>query len=252
MASRRTHRIVNALALLVGGVCLSAAVGAGVLVTAPTLAFAHSAGDGRITFHDTRPLPQEAAERAAAEAWAALQDTPFGQPDHGVDVFIVEGGWRHRLFFAGALWAGGLTYPAFWQDRVFLRDVDLEAGRVIYEGAVVPPPRDLTYYLVHEITHLRHAEVMGGIAMFMGPQWVREGVPDVAALGPAGPELMAAAMAGEDLRRTLHGSYPVERVCVTMVLAQPGMTMERLLQLDVPMRDPGSCFTLPQVRAVSD
>ena len=164
---------------------------------------------------------------ASAEAWAALQDTPFGQPDHPIDVFIVDGGWRHRLFFAGAPWAGGLTYPIFWRDRVFLRDVDLEAGRLIYDGAPVPPPRDLTYYLVHEITHLRHAEVMGAVEMFRSPHWVREGVPDLAALGPAGPELLQAAMAGEDLPRAAFGSYPIERVCVTIVLSRPGMEMQQ-------------------------
>lgn len=252
MANRTTHRIVNALALAIGGVCLFTIIGAAILFASPTLAFSHSAGDGRIMFYGTRPLPQDAAERASAEAWAALQDTPFGPPNHRIDVFVVEGGWRHRLFFAPALWAGGLTYPAFMRDRVFLRDVDLEAGRLIYNGAPVPPPRDLTYYLVHEITHLRHAEVMGAIAMFWGPKWVREGVPDVAALGLAGPDLMAAAMAGDDLRRAVFGSYPVERVCVTMVLAQPGMTIERLLRLNAPMRDPRTCMTLPQLEAVSD
>lgn len=230
---------------MVGGVCFLLALAVVTLIAAPTLAFSHSAGDERIRFHATQPLPQEAVLRAGAEAWGELQDTPFGQPDHGVDVFIVGGGWRHRLFFAGALWAGGLTYPAFWQDRVILRDVDLDEGALIYDGAPVPPPRDLTYYLVHEITHLRHAEALGAIAMFRVPAWVREGVADLAALGPAGPELMAAAMAGEDLPRARFGSYPIERVCATMVLAQPGMTMERLLHLDAPMRDPRSCFTLP-------
>lgn len=245
MASRKTHRIINALALTVGGVCFCLTIAYATLVMAPALAFPHSAGDERIRFHATHPLPQEAALRAGAEAWAELQDTHFGQPDHRVDVFVVDGGWRHQFYFAGASWAAGLTYPVFWQDRVFLRDIDFEAGVLIYNDAPVPPPRDLTYYLVHEITHLRHAEVMGAIAMFRVPAWVREGVADLAALGLAEPDLMAAAMAGEELPRARFGSYPSERVCATMVLAQPGMTMERFLHLDVPMRDPRSCFTLP-------
>lgn len=245
MASRKTHRIINALALTVGGVCFILVLAVGTLITAPTLAFPHSAGDERIMFHATRPLPQDAALRAGATAWAELQDTPFGPPDHRVDIFIVDGGWRHQLFFAGATWAAGLTYPAFWQDRVFLRDIDLDGNALIYNGAPVPLPRDLTYYLVHEITHLRHAEVMGALAMFRVPAWVREGVAELAALGPAEMDLMAAAMAGEELPRARFGSYPSERACATMVLAQPGMTMERLLHLDAPMRDPRSCFTLP-------
>lgn len=250
MASRKTHRIVNAAALLAGGVCLSFLVLSATFIAVPSLGFAHTAGDERIWFHATEPLSQEAAIAASAQAWAALQDTPFGQPDHRIDVFVAPDGWRHRLFFVGALWAGGLTYPALWQDRVFLRGVDLEAGALVYEGVRIAPPRDLTYYLVHEIMHLRHAEVLGGIAMFRAAGWVREGVPDLAALGPADGEMIALAMTGAPLSRHVYGSYPLERVCVTMVLAQPGMTMERLLQMRADMHEPETCMTLP--RPVSD
>ncbi|WP_461428449.1 hypothetical protein [Gymnodinialimonas sp.] len=246
MASRKTNKIVNALALLVGGVCVFVVAAISTLMSAPQLAFAHSAGDGRIMFHATEPLSQEAALRAGAEAWAAMQDTPFGQPDHQIDVYVTGGrGWRHQVFFRPALWAGGLTYPILSTQMMFLRDVDLEAGRLIGSEGPIPDPRDLTYYLVHEMTHLRHAEELGRIRFLRTPHWVREGMPDVAALGLAEPALMAAAMAGEALPRDRFGSYPIERACVTMVLAQPGMTMERLLHLNAPMRDPRSCMTLP-------
>lgn len=246
MATRRTHKIINAVALLVGGVCTLVMVGATTLFIMPSLAFPHAAGDGQVMFHATEPMSQEAAMRAGAAAWAEMQDTPFGQPDHRIDVFVTGGsGWRHQLFFRPAPWAGGLTYPILSTRIMFLRDVDLEAGRLLGSDGPIPDPRDLTYYLVHEMTHLRHRERAGPIAFFRTPTWITEGVPDLAALGPAGPELMAAAMAGEELPRERFGSYPLERVCVTMVLAQPGMTMERLLQLDAPMRDPRSCATLP-------
>ncbi|OAN85004.1 hypothetical protein A8B78_05735 [Jannaschia sp. EhC01] len=221
-------------------------VGGAILMSAPQLAFAHSAGDGRIMFHATRPLSQEAALRAGAEAWAEMQDTPFGPPDHQINVYVTGGaGWRHQVFFRPATWAGGITYPILSTSTIFLRDVDLEAGRLVGSEGPIPDPRDLTYYLVHEMTHLRHGETVGPIAFLRTPHWVREGIPDIGALGSADTDLMAAAMAGEVLQRDTFGSYPVERVCATMVLAQPGMDMARLLRLDAPMRDPRSCMTLP-------
>ncbi|WP_224813783.1 hypothetical protein [Hasllibacter sp. MH4015] len=246
MARPLTRKIVNALALVVGGVCACAMALATIFTAFPALAFAHQAGDHRIMFHATDPLPQDAAIRAAATAWADMQDTPFGQPDHQIHVFLAEGGWRNWLFFRGAPGAGGLTYPAFWQDRMFLSGADLEAGLLLNDGAPVPPPRDLTYYLVHEMTHLRHAEVLGGFAMFRAAFWVREGVADIAALGPAHGEMIARAMAGEGLPRAAYGSYPLERVCATMVLAQPGMTMDRFLTIRADMHLPTTCATLPR------
>ncbi len=245
MASRNTHRIVNALALLIG---VSFALVMPVyilLMAAPTLAFSHSGGDERITFHSSTPIPQDTAQVAAAEAWAALQDTPFGAPDHGIDVFITNGGWRDWIYFRPAPSAGGLTYPLFSRRNVFLSGVDFEAGRLVKDDFVVPEPRDLTYYLVHEITHLRHAEVMGPIAMFYSPFWVREGVPDIAALGLAPEEMVQRGLAGEDLPRLEHGSYPHERVCVTLALRHPDMDLDRLLRLRMPMDDPRACPTLP-------
>ncbi|MBL4627791.1 MAG: hypothetical protein JKY00_07100 [Roseicyclus sp.] len=215
-------------------------------MAAPALAFPHSAGDGRIMFHSTEPLAQDAALRVAAAAWAALQDTPLGAPDHQIDIFVTGGrGWRHWLFFRPAPWAGGLTYPFLSQRNVFLREVDLEAGQLLWAGEPVSDPRDLTYYLVHEITHLRHAAVAGRLSMVMTPRWIREGVPDVAALGLADGDLITRAMAGDELGRDSFGSYPSERVCVTLVLARPGMDMAGLLALRSGMHAPTNCPALP-------
>lgn len=246
MAGRSTHRIVNVAALLVGGVCFSILVGSAVVLARPGLAFSHQAGDGRINFHSTEPLAQDAAVAASAQAWAALQDTPFGVPGHQIDVYVTGGrGWRHQLFFRPATWAGGLTYPVFSQSAVFLRDVDLEAGRLVGSAGPIPDPRDLTYYLVHEITHLRHAEVVGPIAFLRTPNWVREGLPEIAALGLADNDLMVAAMAGEDLPRDTFGSYPLERACMSMVLAVPTIGIEEVMSLRAPMHVAETCPTLP-------
>ncbi len=245
MATRRTHRIVNALALLIGvpfALLLPAYI---MMMAMPGLFFAHSGGDGRITFHAASPMPQDAAQRAAADGWEAMQDTPFGRPDHGIDVYITEGGWRDWVYFRVAPYAGGLTYPILSRRNVFLSGVNFEAGRLVKDDFTVPPPRDLTYYLVHEITHLRHAEVVGPARLFYNSFWIREGVADLAALGPASPEMIERAEEGLDLPRLEFGSYPLERVCVTMALDRPDMDLSRLFELRMPMHDARACPTLP-------
>lgn len=231
---------------MIGGICVFILCAGALLFFAPGLAFSHTAGDGRITFRATEPLSEAAAQRAAALAWAAMQDTPFGQPNHAIDVYVTGGsGWRHQLFFRPAPWAGGLTYAVFSTRRVFLRGVDLEAGRLIGSEGPIPDPRDLTNYLVHEMTHLRHAEIVGPIAFLRTRRWVTEAIPDLAALGPAGPDLITAAMAGEALPRAVFGSYPMERACATMMIAVPGFGIEELMDIRAPMHAPETCFTLP-------
>lgn len=247
MASRTTQRFINALALVVGGLCAVVTPAAAVLFYAPSLAFEYSAGDGRITFHSTQPLSEDAAREVAAQAWAAMQDTPFGHPPAPVDVYITGGGgWRHQLFFRPAPWAGGLTYPVLSTRMIFLRDVDLEAGRLIGSDGPIPDPRDLTYYLVHEMTHLTHGAHVGPVAFLRTPRWVTEALPDIAALGLADAELMEAAMAGEVLLRDRFGSYPLERACATMMMASGVVGIEDMLRLRAPMHDPQTCFTLPR------
>lgn len=246
MANRKTHRIINALALMVGGVCIFVPIVMVVLFAAPDRVFPYSAGDGRITFHALEPLPEAAAREAASLAWAAMQDTPFGQPDQPIDVYITGGrGWRHQAFFRPAPWAGGLTYPIFSTQMMFLRDVDLEAGRLIASDGPVLDPRDLTYYLVHEMTHLGHGAHVGPIEFLLTPHWIREAVPEIAALGLADRALMEAAMAGAELPRATFGSYPIERACATMVLASPVVDISELLDIRAPMHDERTCFTLP-------
>lgn len=101
-------------------------------------------------------------------------------------------------------------------------------------------------YLVHEITHLRHVETVGRFAFLRTPRWIMEGLPDLAALGPAGADLMVRAMAAEPLGHEEFRSCPLERARVTMVLARPGMEISDLLILRAPMHVPETCSTLPR------
>ena len=76
MSGHTTKRIGNILALLFGGACICVIAVYVTLMVSPGLAFRHSAGDGRIMFHSTEPLSQDAAVDAAAEAWGALSAAP--------------------------------------------------------------------------------------------------------------------------------------------------------------------------------
>ena len=180
-----------------------------------------------------------------------MQDTSFGQPDLPIDVYITGGsGWRHQVFFYPATWAGGLTYPVLSSQMIFLRDVDLEAGLLIGTEGPVPDPRDLSYFLVHEVTHLAHGAYVGPIEFLLSPHWVREAIPESAALGPADASLMEAAMIGAELPRTVFGSFPLKRACGSMMLAVPTVGIAELMQMRAPMHDERTRFTLP--RPVSD
>jgi hypothetical protein len=113
----------------------------------------------------------------------------------------VDEGWPVRLFFAGSPRASGLTYPVTSTRNVFLRHADLRQNR-LRRGDIltVPPPRTLSYYLIHEITHLMVAERVGALRIVRMPRWVNEGFADYVALGPAPPQMVALAEAGAPCR----------------------------------------------------
>lgn len=199
-----------------------------------------------VTFHASEPLPEEAARAAASLAWNAMGTTPLGRPDRPVDVYITGGnGRRHQLFFLPAIWAVGLTYPVFSTRTIFLRDVDFEAGQLIGAEGPVPDPRDLTYYLVHEMTHLRHAEFVGPIAFLRTPHWVVEGIADWSALGASPPRFWRFAQEGRPLTREHFGSYPYERLCVLEFLNNHyighGFDCDALFTLRAPIGALESC-----------
>lgn len=219
------------------GLCLALAY--------PDALYSHARGNGAVTFHSVDPLPPE-AERVADEVQAAFVGSPLGVPDHPVDIWMVEEGWQVRLFFVGSPRAAGLTYPVLSTENVFLRYVDLERGVLSFDGMFVPPPRTLRYYLVHEITHLMLAERVGRLGIVDVPVWINEGFADYVALGPAGPEMVQLAEIGHPLPRSDFGSYPLERVCVTLALERLAGDLDALTALDVELGPDGRCPMVPQ------
>ena len=110
----------------------------------------------------------------------------------------------------------------------------------------MPPPRTLSYYLIHEITHLMVAEHVGAWRIVRMPRWVNEGFADYVALGPAPPQMVARLEAGAPLPAAVWGSYGRERVCVTLALARLSGDLDALFALDAALPADGGCPMVPQ------
>jgi hypothetical protein len=236
-----------ALRVSIAGLCLTLMAYAALVaaLARPHPFFGHARGGGLVTFHAAAPLP-EGAERLAAEVTAAFAASPLGLPGHAVDVWLVPEDWRLRVFFAGSPRASGLTYPVASTRNVFLRHADLGRNRLVRGDLIVPPPRTLSYYLVHEITHLMVAERVGRFRIVSMPRWISEGFADYVALGPAPPDMVVRARAGLPLPADLWGTYGRERVCVTLALARLSGDLDALFALEAGMGPDGACPAVPQ------
>lgn len=245
MTGDRSLRAVFRVAL--AGLLLMASVYAGLLVLLawPEPLFRHARGGGLVTFHSTAPLPPEAVTLGETVT-AAFAASPLGLPAHGVDIWLVDEGLPVRVFFAGSPRASGLTYPVMSTRNVFLRHADLPADRLRRGGLSVPPPRTLSYYLIHEITHLMVAERVGAWRIVRMPRWVNEGFADYVALGAASPEMVRIAQEGARLPARIWGTYGRERVCVTLALERLSGDLDALFALDVDLPAGHACPPAPQ------
>jgi len=188
------------------------------VIAFPGWAFAHEGGTDRLRIHATEPVPDAAADWANG-VMAALDasDLPPGAgPFH---IYVTGDTWRETVFFTNVQRAGGVVYP-FAKSHLFLSGADFEADRLIKGDTVIIPPRTLTYYAMHEITHLTHLARAGAIGYLRTPVWIREGVPDYIALGPAQDEVVRDIARAGDLLELMkaHGAYPNHRLAVTRAL----------------------------------
>jgi hypothetical protein len=245
MTSDRRPRLLLRIAVAGFAAVLCAYACLIAILALPEPLFRHERGAGLVTFHATRPLPPE-AESMAREVTSAFVASPLGLPGRQVDIWLVDEGWQARLFFSGSLRASGLTYPVLSTRNVFLRHADLAANRLRRGDIAVPPPRTLSYYLIHEITHLMVADRVGAVRIVRMPRWINEGFADYVALGPAPPQMVALAEAGVRLPARHWGTYARERVCVTLALARLSGDLDALFALDVPLPGDAACPVVPQ------
>jgi len=194
----------------------------GMLVAFPSWAFAHEGGSDRLRVHATKPLPPETKDWAKA-VMAGLDASDLPPDDSTYHIYITGDGWRHKFFFAIVPNAGGVVYPlASWRN-VFFSGADIANDSLIKGEYVITPPRSLSYYARHEITHLTHVRRFGLLSYGLAPKWVREGVADYIALGPASVETMKAVGNFDPNADLLplykaFGGYPFYRIAVTRAL----------------------------------
>lgn len=222
-------RLVVRVMAWTGAACAGAALLFAALILWPDPLFAYSASDGRITIKSDRPIAAAGSEQLLRECAALLARSPMKAEAKHYRIYVANESWRQRLFFAINGDAHGLAYPG---GSVFLSGADFEAGRLIHNGYVPPPPRTLTYYCAHEITHTVSRE--HGFNEFQVPRWVFEGFPDYVAIEPR--------QSFEELRRTLgdrpadipmmakYGGYPRYRLLVTYFLEKKGWSVDQLFQ----------------------
>ncbi len=210
------------------------------LLARPDPLFTHQAGRGAVTFHSTSPLPPETPDLAQA-VLARLSASLLGAPTDAIDVWLVDERWPVAIFFAGSQRAAGLTYPVLSTRNVFLRHADIPANRLSPGGRAVPAPRSLTYFVTHEAAHLMVAERVGRLRAAQVPRWVHEGVADLAALGPATPEVLRAVATGRALPTGAFGTYAEERICAMALLADHGGDLDAVLAHRAAMPAPASC-----------
>lgn len=199
----------------------------------PGWAFSHSGGTDRLRIHASQPVPDAAIAWAEA-VMASLDVGPLPPGADPVDLYITGDGWRYRWFFMGAPGAGGVIYAGSPGRRVFLAGAAFETDRLILPDRIVPPPRTLSYYARHEITHLTQIETLGRFGFYRMDPVMREGIADLIALGPASAALQAVLAArdpaaGDADLRDAFGAYPMARTAVTRALenATLQMLMER-------------------------
>lgn len=224
---RRIFRWVLRVAavFVVGNLLLVAAV------AFPGWAFAHSFETDRLAVHSVSPLPPETAAWVAGVE-AALDASPLPPATRKLDIYITGDGWRDRLFFLGAPGVGGLVYAFISNGNVFLSGADIPADRLLKWGETIPPPRTLTFYAVHELTHLIQIQELGTLGYVSMDRWIREGVADFVALGPVNATDAAAIRAYPETADRLpllqqYGAYPEYRLQVT----EAGGDLMRLMGL---------------------
>jgi len=228
---KQYQRIVLRAAL---GLVAAALLSAGAVMAAianPQPFFRHSITAGAVTIRAAHPI-----SAAAVPYLETLDITPrmgMAALDGHYTVYLAEDGWRARLFFGLAPMAGGITFAGLAPNHAFLSGADFEAGLLIKGENRIAPPRDLAYYLRHEANHLALCAELGLVDYVLLPAWVREGIADLAALGPPDRGQLAEVLGDAPItldHMRAFGAYPRARLLADWVLETQGY--DALLQSD--------------------
>jgi hypothetical protein len=203
------------------------------IIVYPDPLFANAYASGTLTIHSDEPIDAAGAHAALASARARLASSPFPLDGARYHLYVANSAWRRRLLFLWAPDAGGVVYPMFAARNSFYSGADFRTGQLRSpSGRLVPMTRSFAYFAAHELAHLVEAR-RSGMRHHLRPEWVREGVADYAALGPADDLAgMRHAFKGRQLTVAdwdAHGYYVRYRMLVTHYLDYEGWTLDQLL-----------------------
>lgn len=203
-----------------------------VIYANPGMLFAYSHQADGLTLHSVEPIDPEHADLVLTRVAKTLDASPLGGLKTSPSAYDTGNTWRTPLFFASVRQAGGVTYYPFSTRNAYLAGMDL-ANDVLVKGPFrMTPPRSLSYYLVHEFTHLRIGELTGPIAYHLLPRWIMEGICDVVALGVMDKAQIQNILdwQGTDLAlMETYGSYPIERALVSFAELDLGLSPSDLI-----------------------
>jgi hypothetical protein len=225
-------RVFKFLGLTVAGIA-TLIIG---LIVYPQVLFAHVMSGSSLQVYSDAPIDEQGGRAFIAGTEALLAKWPIPPQQTTYKIFVANTEWRRRLVLTYNQDAGGVVYYVVSGRNAFLSGADFRAGTLIApSGAVMPPPRTLTYYGAHEVAHLLTGEAVGSVAYITLPLWIREGVADYVALGGA-KDFRALAQAVGALKEppsldlmNRFGVYPKYRLLVAHMIEREGWSIEKLL-----------------------
>jgi hypothetical protein len=209
----------------------AAAVVYGVLLVRPQIVFAYEVRAENVVLHARSPLPDRAAEIAAA-AQRRVSRSPLYVPTDTYDVYLCDTPALFAFFAPLHANVGGIA-DVYLTRNVWLRPSHLERDRLVGpSGAEASGDRTLTYFIAHEITHIMTARHVGRRGYYQLEKWQQEGYADYVGKGgafdfPAVQRDFQAGVPALDPRRS--GLYLRYHLLVAELIDHKGMTVEALL-----------------------
>jgi hypothetical protein len=207
----------------------------GSALACPQPFFPYSAHEGRLSIYSDRPFDTARARVLLDAVDQRLSRSPLDHPGESNAIFISNAGWRQLIFMNFSSKASGVNFAPLTRN-VFLRTADIDTGVLVNAwGHPAPPPRTLTYYCAHEITHTLTAEDLGAAHLWNKglPQWIREGYADYVGMGSKiDVDALYREYRAHDGRMDYEksGYYAKFRLLVAFMLDREGWSIHRLLR----------------------
>jgi len=197
----------------------------------PGVLFPYHVTEGRLRLYSDQPI--QGAGPVLRDAQRRIETSPIDdRRPHTVAIANSE--WRRKLVFTIQGGAAGVNYYPL-TGVVYLRRADIGQNQLYgASGRPAAPPRTLSYYMAHEITHSLTGEHLGIARLWNRrlPQWVREGYADYVGVGGRTDvaDLYRREKAGDpDLSFARTHTYAEFRLLAAYFLQDQGWTVDQLL-----------------------